>query len=99
MPGPMWPAAAASLRRLASSERIGDDDSFDLAAVGHVFGIEFTASEGAGGGDDGAVPVGKPVRRFDFQCASKDRESDLLDLKPGPCAKKGKGGLVRQRAG
>ena len=62
-----------------------DQDAFDFAAVAHVLGIEFAASEGAGGGDDRAVPVGKPVCRFDFQCAGKDRESDLLDLKAGPC--------------
>ena len=67
-----------------STERVQDGNSLDLAAVAHVFGIEFTASKGASRRDDGAVPVGKPVRRLDFQCAGEDREGDLLDLEPGP---------------
>src|SRR6202011_1664185 len=79
--------------------RIDDGDPLNLATVVHVFGIEFSASKRASRRDDGAVPVGKPVRRFDFQCASKDREGDFLNLEPRPRGKKAYGGLVRQRAG
>src|ERR1700730_10809052 len=49
----------------ASPERIDDGDPLNLATVVHVFGIEFSASKRASRRDDGAVPVGKPVRRFD----------------------------------
>src|SRR5438128_1454802 len=54
-----------------SAERVDDGDALDLATVAHLFEIEFTASKGASRRDDDAVPVGKPVRRLDFQCAGE----------------------------
>ena len=43
-----------------SSERIEDADPFDFATVAQILGIELTAAERPGSGDDGAVPVRKP---------------------------------------
>jgi hypothetical protein len=38
-------------------EGIDDGDVIDHAAVTQIFGVKLRTAEGAGGGDDGAVPV------------------------------------------
>src|SRR5260221_14225150 len=43
------------------AERVEDEDPFHLSAVAQILGVEFAAAESAGGGDDGAVPVGELV--------------------------------------
>jgi hypothetical protein len=63
--------------------------------MGHVLGIKFAASEGAGGGNDGTVRIGGAMRRLDFQCAGEDRERDLLHSEAHPRRDQTRGDIVR----
>ncbi len=83
----------------ASPKWIDDQHALDRPPVAHILGLEFLAAEGAGGSDDGAVPIGKAVGRLDFERAEYQRQRDLLNGESSPGGDQAGRYVVGQRVG
>ena len=91
-------STAPDVSRLLT-KRVDDPDSLNFATVREIFGIKLAATERASSGDDSAVPKGKSVCRFDFQCVFQDGDGVFLDSKAEPCPDQPSGDVMRQRIG
>jgi len=67
--------------------------------MAEILCIEFAASEGAGGGHDRAVPIGKSMGCPDLQGADQDGHGHVQHLEPEPGADKPGSYVMGKRVG
>src|SRR5947207_3999134 len=79
-----------------SAKWVDDPDPIDLAPMRKVFGVQFATSQSAGGGEDGAVPERKAMRRSDFEGTVEHCNRIVLDRKAHPRSDESGGYIVRQ---
>ena len=78
-------------------KRVDDADPVVGLAGVEVFGEEFCAARGGGGGQDGGIPVGRLVTILEAQCGLHDRHGKLNNVEAQPVLDEDGGLLMVQR--